>query len=42
MVRVLRDRDYLERIDVTPEGEFAAYVEKGLGVQRKLSRSLTR
>lgn len=52
MVRVLRDRDYLERIGVTParlanathlvwgtggsmvpEGEFAAYVEKGIGMQ---------
>jgi len=53
MVRVLRDRAYLERIGVTPErlvnathlvwgtggsmvpeGEFAGYVEKGLGVLR--------
>ena len=56
MVRVLRDRDYLERIGVkpaglanathlvwgtggsmVPEGEFAAYVEKGLAVRRKPS-----
>jgi D-serine dehydratase len=52
MVRVLRDRDYLERIGATharlanathliwgtggsmvPEGEFAAYVERGIGMQ---------
>ncbi|MYZ52710.1 D-serine ammonia-lyase [Malikia spinosa] len=56
MVRVLRDRNYLERIGATPErlanathlvwgtggsmvpeGEFAAYVERGMGVQCKPS-----
>ncbi len=56
LMRVLRDRDYLERIGVSPErlanathlvwgtggsmvpeGEFAAYVKKGLAVQRRLS-----
>ncbi|MDD2729641.1 D-serine ammonia-lyase [Malikia sp.] len=56
MVRVLRDRDYLERIGVTPvrlanathlvwgtggsmvpEGEFAAYVERGMNVERERS-----
>lgn len=59
MVRVLRDRDYLERIGVSsarlanathlvwgtggsmvPEGEFAAYVERGLDVQRRRSTEM--